>query len=77
MKKVLASLSLLALMTAPVFAQSEDFAAADTNGDGQISYEEAAAVFEDLTEEVFKAADVDGNGTLDEDEFAELVSSTM
>lgn len=77
MKKVLASLSLLALMSAPVFAQSEDFSAADTNGDGQISYEEAAIVFDGLTEDEFKAADTDGNGSLNEDEFTAFVSSTM
>lgn len=77
MKKILASLSLVALMGAPVYAQSEDFTAADINGDGQITYEEAATVIEGLTEDMFNAADADASGALNEDEFNALLSQTM
>lgn len=77
MKKILASLSLVALMGGHALAQSEDFTTADTNGDGVISFEEASAVIENLSEETYMAADADGSGDLNNDEFTELLNQTM
>jgi len=40
------------------------FDAADTNGDGKLSYEEALAIIAGLTQEQFNAIDTDGDGFL-------------
>jgi len=73
MKKFLATLSVVAF-TAPAFAQAADFATADADSSGAVSWEEVQAALPDVTEEQFKAADADANGDLSEEEFATLTA---
>ena len=49
-------------------ALAEDFDAADTDGDGRISLEEAEAAVEGLSQEVFDQLDTNDNGYLDGEE---------
>lgn len=42
-----------------------DMAEVDQNGDGVASYEEIAAVYQDVTEEAFAGMDTNGDGSLD------------
>jgi formylglycine-generating enzyme required for sulfatase activity len=46
----------------------DQFDAADTNGDGQLSYDEAHGVIPDLDEDQFNELDADGDGFLTRDE---------
>lgn len=54
-----------------VFALAADarFAAADADGDGAVTMEEAKVALPALTEDAFKAADADESGALSEEEF--------
>ncbi|WP_022698468.1 EF-hand domain-containing protein [Euryhalocaulis caribicus] len=69
----------LIITTAALFAASaamagnpgdkeDKFAAADTDGNGALSWEEVAAAKEDATEADFAEADTDGSGDLSKDE---------
>ncbi|MCB1463518.1 MAG: EF-hand domain-containing protein [Nitratireductor sp.] len=70
MKKVVLALGLAAMLAGPALAQEMDFATVDTDGNGQISMDEATAAGWGWSEEEFKAADADGSGGLNEEEFA-------
>jgi hypothetical protein len=70
MRKLIVALGLAGLLAGPAFAAEMDFAAVDTDGNGEISMEEAAAAGWEWTEDQFAAADEDGSGGLNEDEFA-------
>ena len=67
--KPLALVFAAALMTAPAMAAEGDFARADQNTDGALTYDEVIAVMPAMTADQFKAADADGNGTLSQTEF--------
>ncbi len=51
------------------FAQGLSFQAVDSNQDGFVSFEEAAAVMPDLSQELFNAADANQDNLLDPTEF--------
>lgn len=51
---------------------TDKFAAADGNKDSAVTWEEAAAAFPTLTEDLFKKADANADGKLDASEFASL-----
>jgi hypothetical protein len=72
MKKLIAILLLSAYGASAALAA--EFAAADTDGSGAVSMEEARAAIPDLSEDAFKAADADASGDLSEEEFASLRS---
>lgn len=57
---------------AVAIAQDASFGAADANGDGVVSFDEAFAVYPGLTQDVFNQADSNGDGSLDDIEFAGL-----
>lgn len=67
------------LMAAPVFIVStlaqSDLASVDLDGSGTVSFEEASAVMDGLTEDMFAAADTDQDGALSEEEYAALVAT--
>lgn len=69
MKYLLAIITAVGL-AAPAFAQAPDFATADADQDGAVTFEELQAVMPDVTQESFDAADADGSGDLSEEEFA-------
>jgi len=70
MKTVAPALAFAALLvTYPALAQQEQFTAADTDGDGFLSFEETVAVASKTTPENFKAIDLNGDGKLDYDDF--------
>jgi len=74
MKTVATALGLAALLASSLaFAAEDKFKAADTNGDGALTFEEALAAMPTTTEEEFKSSDLDGNGTLSPEEFATAV----
>src|ERR1700712_1784992 len=62
------------LTTVPVvLAQAGgDFAIADGNRDGKVTFNEARGLYPALTKDLFKKADEDHNGVLDEAEYGEL-----
>ena len=62
------------LATAPgVIAQAGgDFAIADGNRDGKVTFEEARGLYPSLTKDLFRKADENRNGVLDEGEYGEL-----
>ncbi len=67
--KPLALVFTAALFTAPAMAAEGDFARADQNTDGALSYDEVIAVMPAMTADQFNAADADGNGSLSQAEF--------
>lgn len=71
MNKILATLAVVAFAS-PAFAQGADFATADADGSGTVTWEEVQAALPDVTEEQFRAADADGSGDLSAEEFAGL-----
>lgn len=48
---------------------AKDFTAADSDGNGKVTWEEAAAANPEMTQEAFKALDKDGDGTLSAEEY--------
>jgi opacity protein-like surface antigen len=65
MKSLKFTLAVLALTTGAAFAQD-----LDADGDGSVTYEEATALYPDMTEEDFAEADTNDDGVLDADEVA-------
>ena len=65
----------IAIAFATVFAATAasaaegDFAKADQDTDGALTYQEILAVMPAMTAEQFKAADADGDGSLSQAEF--------
>lgn len=70
MKQTLIAIAALAAASSMAFAA--DFAAADTDGSGAVSMDEAKAAMPDLSDDAFKAADADGSGDLSAEEFTAL-----
>jgi hypothetical protein len=77
MKKIIISLVALSFSTA-AFAQAAapDFAGADADKSGGVSWTEAQVLWPDLTEDQYKAADADTSGELSAEEFATLPAPT-
>lgn len=73
------ALGLLALtFAAPAMAQTPlTFAEVDTDGSGELSFEELIAVWPDLVQDEFDRADVNMNGSLSADELNALQPSTL
>jgi len=71
MNKILAALAVVTLAS-PAFAQAVDFAAADANADGKVTWEEVQKAAPNVTEDQFKAADADQSGDLSQEELAKL-----
>ena len=69
LKKPIAIAFATAFLSTAAFAAEGDFAKADTDTDGTLSYQEVLALMPDMTADQFKAADADGNGTLSQAEF--------
>ncbi|MGI9355269.1 MAG: hypothetical protein ACR2PF_08955 [Rhizobiaceae bacterium] len=69
LKKPIAIAFATAFLSTAAFAAEGDFAKADTDTDGSLSYQEVLALMPDMTADQFKAADADGNGTLSQAEF--------
>ena len=67
-KTVAIALAAAFVSTAAVAAEG-DFAKADQDTDGALTYHEVLAVMPAMTADQFKAADVNGNGTLSQIEF--------
>src|SRR3569623_621725 len=56
-----------------VYAQAGgDFATADANKDGSVTFEEAMGQYNTLTQDIFNQADANKDGKLDETEYASL-----
>lgn len=69
MKALNTTLAILALASSAAYA-SVDFASFDSNGDGVISQQEAAANKQLMN--IFDDLDTDGNGELSKEEFARV-----
>ncbi|CAI85133.1 EF-hand domain-containing protein [Pseudoalteromonas translucida] len=69
MKVLNTSLAILVLASSAAYA-AVDFASFDTNGDGVISQQEAAANTQLV--KIFDQLDTDGNGELSKEEFAKV-----
>ena len=67
-------LALLTLAATPALAQAVTFKAADANGDGAVTLEEARAAGLDWNEDALAGFDLDSNGVLNEAEFNAAVS---
>ena len=73
-----------AALTAGVFglaaiaqdASESDWAKADANNDGFVTYEEALGVYSTLSQAIFDQADANDDGNLDEAEFTSLQGLT-
>ena len=74
MKKIMtvASLCIIATGLSVAGASAREFAHADENRDGKVSWEEAFGDSPTLTRVLFDAVDEDHNGTLDEGEYGLL-----
>lgn len=74
MKKIfaVASVGVVAFGLGTGAVMARDFAHADENHDGKVTWTEAFGDTPTLTEVLFKAADSNGDGTLDEGEYGLL-----
>jgi Ca2+-binding EF-hand superfamily protein len=66
-------LAMLALALAPAQAQTVSFKAADANGDGLVTLEEARAAGLEWNDDALAGFDLDSNGVLTEEEFKAAV----
>jgi hypothetical protein len=65
------------LCALPALASDRDnFQAADANGDGHVTYDEARGIYPTLPKSLFDQADEDKNGVLDEPEYGSLQGLT-
>ncbi len=64
----------IALGSTLAFAADEKFAAADRDGNGQLSMAEVILAMPDATPEAFTTADSDENGALNEAEFLAAIT---
>ncbi|MBN9035067.1 MAG: hypothetical protein J0H53_03270 [Rhizobiales bacterium] len=71
MNKILAALA-VATLASPAFAQAVDFATADADANGKVTWEEVQKAAPNVTEDQFKAADADQSGDLSQEELAKL-----
>jgi hypothetical protein len=68
-----AAATALTFGAAGAYAQAGgDFATADANKDGSVTFEEAMGQYNTLTQDVFDQADANKDGKLDETEYASL-----
>ncbi len=74
MKKTLISLAALtvAASAGTAVAQEEDFNKIDTDGDGNLTYEEITAAMPDFEKQAFESADINSDGFVDQDEFLSI-----
>jgi len=78
MRKQFLAIAAIGLLAAPAFAQTPlSFADVDTDGNGELSFEELQVVWPDLTQEEFSAADVDLSNGLSSDELNSLQPSAV
>ncbi|ODT70185.1 MAG: hypothetical protein ABS75_13830 [Pelagibacterium sp. SCN 63-23] len=78
MRRIALGLFALTLAASSAMAQTPlTFAEVDTDGNGELSYEELLAVWPDLTQEEFDRADVNMSGGLSPDELNALQPSTL
>jgi hypothetical protein len=68
----LTAASLLTIVPAAFAQAGGDFAIADANRDGKVTFSEARGLYPGLTKDLFRKADDNHNGTLDEAEYGEL-----
>ncbi len=71
MKKTIATLIGLSVLSLPALAMGGSAVEVDTNGDGLMSLEEVQAVYPEVTAESFAALDANADGALDD---AEMVA---
>lgn len=57
MKTLMTTMAALLALSAPVWAQ-------DTDGDGNVTWEEMRAAYPEVTEDAFATMDTDGDGVL-------------
>ncbi len=71
MKKLLTALAVasLASVSSLAYAAEGDFAKADADANGELTFEEGVAVHSDWTQEAFNELDTDGNGSLSQAEY--------
>jgi hypothetical protein len=68
-----AALTSVFMVGGAAFAQAGgDFAKADGNTDGKVTFEEAVGVYPTLTQELFDQADANKDAALDETEYGSL-----
>ncbi|KKB08303.1 EF-hand domain-containing protein [Devosia chinhatensis] len=78
MRKIALGLAALTFAASAAIAQTPlTFAEVDTDGNGELSFEELRAVWPDLTQEDFDRADVNMSGGLSPDELNALQPSTL
>lgn len=78
MRALALGLAALAAALSPTLAQQPlTFAEVDTDGSGELSFEELIAVWPNLLQEEFDRADVNMNGSLSADELNALQPSTL
>lgn len=76
MKKTILSIATIIGLTAAGAAVAQDvtFESVDTDGDGQVSFEELQTILPAVTQEDFAILDQDGSGALSPDEFNVLLT---
>lgn len=78
MRKIVLGLSAALLVGASAMAQEPlTYAQVDTDGNGELSYEELKLVWPDLADTEFADADRDGSGGLSVEELNALQSSAL
>lgn len=71
MKKLMIAVALSAFAM-PAFAQQTPYETIDTDGNSQVSPEEAKVVWPNMTDDEWKAADLNGDGWLTKEEAANM-----
>jgi len=78
MRRIALGLFALTLATSTALAQTPlTFAEVDSDGNGELSFEELSAVWPDITQEEFDRADVNMSGGLSPDELNALQPATL
>lgn len=72
--KTLITALIFAVSTSFAFAAGPTFAAADANGDGLVTMQEAKAALPNVEEATIVAADANNDGALTEDEYSQLTA---
>ena len=78
MRRITLALVVLTLGATSALAQTPlTFAQVDSDGNGELEFEELRAVWTDFTQDEFTAADRDGSGGLSPDELNALQKSAL